>query len=216
MAGIYRPQCGDYSLIVMLHHLTPEPADDFCSTLQCCMPGPSVTKCSLWPLYGHPTPWHLALCLRWADDHDQWLVRPPQLWPSHSQDAVRWQQQKMLQNLTSTRKQQAVCGHKIHEARCWCDPWFPGWLWPLISIGPDSQNQSVIPAWVSLCTGVHQVYRWYLLAPGTNIAHHLASLETFTCFEMCYSRNNPHDWSWHWTRPSCSLEKFPCFTIHIL
>ena len=56
MAGIYPPQCGDYSLIVMLHHLTPEPADDFCSTLQCCMPGPSVTKCSLWPLYGHPTP----------------------------------------------------------------------------------------------------------------------------------------------------------------
>lgn len=78
-------------------------------------------------------------------------------------------------------------------------------LWPQISIGPDSQNQSVIP-WVSLCTRVHQVYRWYLLAPGTNIAHHLASLETFTCFEMCYSQNSPYDR--HGAPPSCSLLKF--------
>lgn len=75
------------------------------------------------------------------------------------------------------------CGYQILEA--WS--WFPGRLWravATISTGPDSQNQSVIPG-VSLCTGVHQVYKWYLLAPGTNIAHHLASLETITCFEMC-------------------------------
>ena len=87
----------------------------------------------------------------------------------------------MLQTLT-TRKQQTVVIRGLRR-----DPEFPGRLWlavATISTGPDSQNQSVIP-WVSLCTRVHQVYRWYLLAPGTNIAHHLVSLETFTCFEMC-------------------------------
>ena len=46
-----------------------------------------------------------------------------------------------------------------------------------------------------------------MVPPGTRHQHCTSSLETFTCFEMCYSQNSPHD-DRHDAPPSCSLLKF--------
>ena len=107
MAGIYPPQCGDYSLIVMRQHLTPLQHTAVLQARVKC--DKMLVMASLW------SPDTLALCPNWGDGHDQWLVMPLTQSAVYTQPAiVTWQQN----NAAELDHQEATSGgHKIHEAR---------------------------------------------------------------------------------------------------
>ena len=133
-----------------------------------------------------PTLWSPLACDASSEDHDRWLVKTLKcLW--HLQRTL-WQSQdscnmmsatKILQNLT-TRKQQAVVTIRYLRR----DLRVPR---PLAAGSGHSFYWSWQSEPVSLSFPVYTctVACVQMVPPGTNIAHHLASLETFTCFEMC-------------------------------
>ena len=145
----------------------------------------SVLQAQVWQKahYGHfmVTLGILAEKMSITNDSSLPLTLAKDLFKSHQDIETTWQQQKS------------------------CRPWPPGsnklWL-------SDTRGVILVPRPLVACSGhnfywswqpepvshprsfpVYRctpgVYKWYLLAPGTNIAHHLASLETITCFEMC-------------------------------